>query len=300
MYDLIIIGGGPAGMTAALYASRADLDVLLLERGVVGGQVINTYEVDNYPGFPKINGAELMMHFSEHVEQHQVDIRYEEVTDLELGDTVKRVRTYNGEYEAKAVLYCAGASPKPLGVPGEDTYRGRGVSYCATCDGAFFRGRTVAVVGGGDTAAEDAAYLARACKQVYVIVRKPYMRAAASLQRKLKELDNVSILFESVVREIKGDGMFVTELDLIRAGKEETLAVDGVFAAIGVVPETGLLKGKVDTCNQGFIATDEYMMTSIPGVFAAGDVIQKVLRQIITAAADGAVAVAGVLHYFDR
>ncbi|MBR2264282.1 MAG: FAD-dependent oxidoreductase, partial [Firmicutes bacterium] len=246
------------------------------------------------------NGAELMMHFSEHVEQHQIDIRYEEVTDLELGDTIKRVRTYNAEYEARAILYCAGASPKPLGVPGEDTYRGRGVSYCATCDGAFFRGRTVAIVGGGDTAAEDAAYLARACKQVYVIVRKPFMRAAASLQRKLKELDNVSILYESVVREIKGDGMFVTGLDLIRAGKEETLAVDGVFAAIGVVPKTGLLKGKVDTCNQGFISTDEYMMTSIPGVFAAGDVIQKVLRQIITAAADGAVAVTGVLRYFDR
>lgn len=300
MYDLIIIGGGPAGMTAALYAARADLNVLMLERGVCGGQVINTYEVDNYPGFPKINGAELMMHFSEHVEQHQVETRYEEVTDVELGDEIKRVRTYNGEYEARAVLYCAGASPKPLGVPGEDTYRGRGVSYCATCDGAFFRGRTVAIVGGGDTAAEDAAYLARACKQVYVIVRKPFMRAAASLQRKLQELDNVSILYESVVREIKGDGMFVTELDLIRAGKEETLAVDGVFAAIGVVPETGLLKGKVDTCNQGFIATDAYMMTSIPGVFAAGDVVQKVLRQIITAASDGAVAVTGVLHYFDR
>ncbi len=299
MYDLIIIGGGPAGMTAALYAARADLNVLLLERGVVGGQVINTYEVDNYPGFPKINGAELMMHFSEHVEQQPVEIRYEEVTDVELGETIKCVRTYNGEYEARAILYCAGASPKPLGVPGEDTYRGRGVSYCATCDGAFFRGRTVAVVGGGDTAAEDAAYLARACKQVYVLVRKPYMRAAASLQRKLKELENVTIMYETVVREVQGDGTFVNGVDIIRAGQEETLALDGVFAAIGIVPETGLLKGKVDTCTQGFIATDEYMMTSIPGVFAAGDVVQKVLRQIITAAADGAVAVTGVLRYFD-
>ena len=153
MYDLIIIGGGPAGMTAALYAKRAELNCLLLERGMVGGQVLNTYEVDNYPGFPKINGAELMMKFSEHVEQHEVDIRYEEVTDLDLGDEIKKVRTYKQEYETKAVLYCAGAQPKPLGVPGEDTYRGRGVSYCATCDGAFFRGRTVAVVGGGDTAA---------------------------------------------------------------------------------------------------------------------------------------------------
>ncbi len=300
MYDLIIIGGGPAGLTAALYASRAELKVLLLERGMVGGQVLNTYEVDNYTGFPKISGAELIMKFQEHVEQHDVEIRYEEVTDLELGDTIKKVRTYKQEYEARTVLYCAGASPRPLGVPGEDTYRGRGVSYCATCDGAFFRGKTVAVVGGGDTAAEDAAFLARLCKKVYVVVRKPYMRAAASLRRTIEEAENVEILYETVLHEVTGDGVFVTGAKITRQGQEDTLELDGVFAAIGVVPETGLLKGKVNTCNQGFIAVDRYMMTSIPGVFAAGDVIQKVLRQIITAASDGAVAVTGVLEYLNQ
>ncbi len=300
MYDLIIIGGGPAGLTAALYASRAELKCLLLERGMTGGQVLNTYEVDNYPGFPNISGAELIMKFQEHVDQHHVEIRYEEVTDLELGDPVKKVRTYKQEYEARAVLYCAGASPRPLGVPGEDTYRGRGVSYCATCDGAFFRGRTVAVVGGGDTAAEDAAYLTRFCKKVYIVVRKPYMRAAASLKRAVEESENVEILYETVLTEVLGDGTFVTGARIVRKGVEEELPLDGVFAAIGVVPESGLLKGKVDTCSQGFIACDRNMMTSIPGVFAAGDVTQKPLRQIITAAADGAVAVTGVLEYLNQ
>lgn len=302
MYDLIIIGGGPAGLAAALYASRAELNTLLLERGMTGGQVITTHEVDNYPGFPKISGAELVMKMQEHVlaQEHPVTIRYEEVTDLDLGDTIKHVRTYEGDYEAKAVIYAAGATPRKLGVPGEDTFRGRGVSYCATCDGAFFKGKRVAVIGGGDTAAEDAVYLSRICDTVYVIVRKTMMRAAASLQRQILEKENVKLLTGVSVKEILGQevvsGLLLTDMD----GNERKLELDGVFAAVGVEPQTGLLKGKVNTCNLGYIECDRQMMTSIPGVFAAGDVTQKTLRQIITAASDGAVAVSGVLDYLNH
>lgn len=297
-FDLIIIGAGPAGLTAALYAGRAELKALLLERAMPGGQVMTTSEVENYPGVGKISGAELCMKFQEQAEMFGTEFRYEEVRELELEEDVKVVRTYDNEYETRAILYAAGASPRPMEVPGEDRLRGRGISFCATCDGAFFRGKETAVVGGGDTAAEDALYLARMCKKVTVIVRKDKMRAAASLQRKLKELDNVEILTGTTVAEVLGDE--VVEGLRIRTGNEERiLPVSGVFAAIGVVPQTGLLKGKVNTCNQGYIACDSNMMTSIPGVFAAGDVVQKPLRQIITAAADGAVAVNGILNYLN-
>ena len=302
MYDLVIIGGGPAGMAAAIYAGRADLKTLLIERGMFGGQVMTTYEVDNYPGLPAISGAELVMKMQEHVEKqaHSVEICYDEVTSLDLSEKVKIIRTYGGEYQAKALLYAGGASARKLQVPGEEELRGRGVSYCATCDGAFFRGKRVAVIGGGDTAAEDALYLARFCEKVYVVVRRNVMRAAASLQRKLAEKDNVEILKGYSLLEIQGsdvvDAIRIQSLD----GNERTLELQGVFAAVGVEPQTALLKGKVNTCNLGYIECNTKMMTSIPGVFAAGDVVQKPLRQIITAAADGAVAVTGILEYIDQ
>ena len=302
MYDLIIIGGGPAGMAAAIYAGRAELKTLLIEKGMFGGQVMTTYEVDNYPGLPGISGAELVMKMQEHVatQEHSVEICYDEVTSLDLSEKVKIVRTYDGEYTTKALLYAGGASAKKLKVPGEEELRGRGVSYCATCDGAFFRGKKVAVIGGGDTAAEDALYLARFCEKVYVVVRRNVMRAAASLQRKLAEKENVEILKGYSLLSIHGqdvvEGIQIRSLD----GQKMLLPLDGVFAAVGVEPQTALLKGKVNTCNQGYIECNMKMMTSIPGVFAAGDVVQKPLRQIITAAADGAVAVTGILEYIDQ
>lgn len=302
MYDLIIIGGGPAGMTAAIYAGRADLKTLLIEKGMFGGQVMTTYEVDNYPGLPQISGADLVMKMQEHVDTqaHSVEICYDEVTSLDLSEKVKIVRTYEGEYQAKALLYAGGAAAKKLQVPGEEELRGRGVSYCATCDGAFFRGKRVAVIGGGDTAAEDALYLARFCERVYVVVRRNVMRAAASLQRKLAEKDNVEILKGYSLQEIQGQDVVTAIRIRDLNGQERTLELDGVFAAVGVEPQTALLKGKVNTCNLGYIECNTKMMTSIPGVFAAGDVVQKPLRQIITAAADGAVAVTGILEYIEQ
>lgn len=302
MYDLIIIGGGPAGMTAAIYAGRAELKTLLIEKGMFGGQVMTTYEVDNYPGIPGVSGAELVMKMQEHVEslEHGVEICYDEVTSLDLSEKVKIVRTYEGEYRTKALLYAGGASAKKLKVPGEEELRGRGVSYCATCDGAFFRGKRVAVIGGGDTAAEDALYLTRFCEKVYIVVRRNVMRAAASLQRKLAEKENVEILYGWSLKQICGEDVVSGVLLKDAEGKERKLELEGVFAAVGVDPQTALLKGKVNTCNLGYIECNAKMMTSIPGVFAAGDVVQKPLRQIITAAADGAVAVTGVLEYLDQ
>ena len=300
MYDLVILGAGPAGLTAAIYAKRAGLDVVLIERGLPGGQVLNTYEIDNYPGFAHISGMELMERFQTHAEALGVEILYDEVTDLELGESEKIVRTYEQEIRTRTLLYCAGAAPKSLGVPGEQTYKGRGVSYCATCDGAFFKGKTTAVIGGGDTAAEDALYLAELCRTVYIVVRKPYMRAQAELKEKIAAKGNIIVQYETVLDEIEGDGSKVTGIRVTGQQGSRVLRTDGVFAAIGITPQTGLLKGKVNTCSQGFIETDMYMMTSIEGVFAAGDVVQKPLRQIITAAADGATAITGVTAYLNR
>lgn len=293
-YDVLIIGGGPAGLAAAIYASRAGLSYALIEQGFPGGQVLNTAEVDNYPGFPEISGMDLGMKWMEHAQKLGMQQIMEEVTDLEVGEEWKTVRTFGGEYVTKNILFCTGASPKTLGVPGEERLRGKGVSYCATCDGAFFRHQKTAVIGGGDTAVSDALYLSALCQDVYLIHRRDQLRAAESLQKKVAEKDNIHILWNSQVREIQGEER-VSALLVDTAGQETRLDVNGVFVAVGIQPNSSLLKGKVDTDSAGYILTNDHMETSIRGVYAAGDVRKKFLRQIITAAADGAIAIESIV-----
>ncbi|MFR8087118.1 MAG: thioredoxin-disulfide reductase [Lachnospirales bacterium] len=293
-YDVLIIGGGPAGLAAAIYASRAGLSYALIEQGFPGGQVLNTAEVDNYPGFPEISGMDLGMKWMEHAQKLGMQQIMEEVTDLEVGEEWKTVRTFGGEYVTKNILFCTGAAPKTLGVPGEERLRGKGVSYCATCDGAFFRHQKTAVIGGGDTAVSDALYLSALCQDVYLIHRRDQLRAAESLQKKVAEKDNIHILWNSQVREIQGEER-VSALLVDTAGQETRLDVNGVFVAVGIQPNSSLLKGKVDTDSAGYILTNDHMETSIRGVYAAGDVRKKFLRQIITAAADGAIAIESIV-----
>lgn len=297
MYDVIIIGSGPAGMSAAVYAKRAGLNLLMIEKSsVFGGQVLNTYEVDNYLGLPGINGYELSMKFREHVEKLKCEILEAEVEKVELCSERKKVYTEQGDFEAKNIIIATGASHAHLGVPGEEKLSGMGVSYCATCDGAFFRNRTVAVVGGGDVAAEDAIFLARTCKKVYVIHRRNELRAAQILQKELLALPNVEVLWDTKVSEICGEDM-VESLKLCNVKTQEVsvLEVQGIFIAVGILPQTGLFRQELKCNEGGYICAGEDTVTSIPGVFAAGDVREKPMRQIITAVADGANAAIAAL-----
>ena len=293
MYDLIIVGAGPAGMSAAIYGARAGMELLVMEKKpMCGGQVLDTYEVDNYLGMPGINGYDLGTRFREHGEKLGVPIKEEEVLAVEDAGGVKRVRTASGVYEARALIWAAGARHARLGVEGETELAGKGVSYCAVCDGAFYRGRTAAVVGGGDAAAEDAVFLARFCEKVYLIHRRDSLRAAKSLQKKLAELPNVEILWNTVVQKIAG-GENVEELVLRTAsGEESSLRAQGVFIAVGIRPDTEAVRDLVECDENGYILAGEDCVTTASGIFAAGDVRRKPLRQIITAAADGANAVA--------
>lgn len=298
IHDMIIVGSGPAGLTAAIYAARADLDTIIIDKGMAGGQVLNTYEVDNYPGIPDTSGPELAMKMQEHVMKYGVESVFDEVVELNLNDEVKEVVTAGNSYKAKTIVLSTGAQWRQLGVEGEETFKGKGVSYCATCDGAFFRNKTVAVIGGGDVAVEDAIYLSRFCKKVYLIHRRDELRAVKVLQKKLFETEGVEVIWDSVLEEIKGDEI-VSGIDILnkKTGEKSSLDLDGVFIAVGTVPNNELLKEKVDTDDGGYIVTSDSCETSIPGVFAVGDVRKKLLRQIITAAADGATAVYGAEHH---
>lgn len=301
MYDVIIIGSGPAALAAAIYAERARLSALVLEKEYIsGGQVVNTYEVDNYPGLPGIGGLELGMKFREHAEKLGAKFENGEVTDIIIEETGKKVVTEEREYETKSLIIATGATYRSLGVPGEEELAGMGVSYCATCDGAFFKDRTVAVVGGGDVAVEDALFLARICKKVYLIHRRDRLRAARSLQEHLADCGNVEILWNTVVEEICGEDH--VECIKIRRREEQEivpLIVDGIFIAAGTVPNTKKFCNILETNEQGYIVAGEDGATSVPGIFAAGDVRDKPLRQIITAAADGANAVNSVQSYLN-
>lgn len=297
MYDVIIIGGGPAGLSAAVYAARASLRALLVEKQPMdGGQILNTAEVDNYLGMPGTGGFELGTKFAEHVKTLGVEHAAEEVTGIDCGGDVKKVTTREREYEAKALIYAAGARHRKLGVPGEEQFTGSGVSYCATCDGAFFRGKTVAVIGGGDTALEDALFLAKGCQKVYLVHRRDTLRGAKILRERARKTENIELVLESAIEEIVG-GQNVQSVSLRRKGSDEkeSLAVDGVFVAVGMEPETELLRGQADMDEHGYIIADESCESSVKNVYAAGDVRTKALRQIITAAADGANAVASLL-----
>lgn len=293
--DLIILGGGPAGMTAAIYAKRAGLNFILLEKNpITGGQVLYTYEVDNYPGIPNVTGEGLSDAFRDHAMAMGTDIRYETVTKIISGE-IKTVITEENQYESKTVIIATGASHKRLGVPGEQELSGMGVSYCATCDGAFFKGETVCVVGGGDVAVEDAIYLARACKKVYLIHRRNELRAAVSLQKKLFELDNVEVLWDRQLIAINGeDCVESVTLKNIKSGDEAILPVYGVFMAVGIVPNTASFEHDLTLDEGGFIIAGEDCRSSKAGIYAVGDVRTKKLRQIITAASDGANALASL------
>ncbi len=299
VYDVIIIGSGPAGLAAAIYGKRARLRTLVIEKQPMsGGQILNTYEVDNYPGLPGIGGFELGQKFREHAEKMETEFVTAEVTGIAEEEEIKRVLTDKGEYETKTIILATGANHRKLGVPGEEELCGMGVSYCATCDGAFFRGRTVAVVGGGDVALEDALFLARACKKVYLIHRRNEFRGAKVLQEQVAQAENIEVIWDTVVEEIKGDGQ-VQALALFDKKKEEKseLPVDGVFIAVGIEPNTAQIEDAVELDEGGYIIAGENTKTSVPGIFAAGDVRTKPLRQVVTAAADGANAITAVENY---
>lgn len=302
MYDLVIIGSGPAGLSAAVYGKRAGLDLLVLEKAPMsGGQVLNTYEVDNYLGMPGMNGFDMGMQFRAHADKLGVDFREAEVLSLTERDGIKIIKTDTEELEAKTVILATGAVHAKLGVPGEEELSGMGVSYCATCDGAFFRGKTVAVVGGGDVALEDAIYLARTCEKVYLIHRRDELRGANVLQEELSSLENVEILYSCTVEEIQGeDAVANLRIKQVKTGEISDLQVAGVFVAVGIRPNTELVRDMVDCDEVGYILAGEDCATSIPGLYAAGDVRKKPIRQIITAVADGANAAVAAGSYCRR
>ena len=299
MYDIIIIGSGPAGLSAAIYAQRACLDTIVIEKnGISGGQVLNTWEVDNYPGFPGVTGFELSRQFREHANKLGARVVQDEVVQVELSGNVKKVVCEEETYEARCVILASGAHHRTLEVPGEEELRGAGVSYCATCDGAFFRGRTVAVVGGGDAALEDAIFLARMCEKVYIVHRRDKLRGAKRLQERVQALENIEFVWNSETVAIEGNAQVeALRLRQTKTGEERRLNVDGVFIAVGIAPESELYAGQLELDEQGYIRADESGQTSVPGVFAAGDVRTKALRQILTAASDGANCVASAERY---
>lgn len=299
MYDVIILGSGPAGLSAAVYAQRACLNTLVIEeKPLSGGQILDTYEVDNYPGLPGISGFELGQKFREHADRLGTEFVNEQVLEIKDQGDKKLVVTGEKTYETRTLILATGARHRKLMVPGEDKLTGRGVSYCATCDGAFFRDKTVAVVGGGDVALEDALFLARGCKTVYLIHRREEFRGARILQERVKQTENIQLVLSSEVMEIRGEEQ-VSSL-LLHNKKEEAeheLQVQGVFIAVGISPNTTALDHVIEQDEQGYIVAGEDTQTSIPGIFAAGDVRKKQLRQVITAAADGANAVTSVERY---
>lgn len=290
MYDLIIVGGGPAGLTAGIYAQRARLKTLLLEREFVGGQIALSDVIENYPGFPSISGAALMEQFEAHAKKFGLEIRLAGVVDISDEAGVKALKTTEGELKARAVIIATGAKPRRLGVPGEKELTGKGVSYCATCDGPFFRNQRVMVVGGGDTAVKEAVYLSRLASTVYVVHRRDKFRAEKLLQEKMEASANVVLLRSHVLKEIKGEGGVVKKaaVEDIKTGAVRDIEVEGVFVFVGINPTTDFVD--VEKNDGGFIKTNERMETSVAGIFAAGDCRTTPLLQVATAVGDGAIA----------
>jgi thioredoxin reductase (NADPH) len=302
IYDLIIIGGGPGGMTAGIYAMRAALKTALIEKGVHGGQVTLSDEVENYPGFECISGADLSLKFAEHMQSYGIDTINQEVSALQPGLDIHRVVLANGDIlKAHAVILATGGTPRKLDIPGEEIYYGKGVSYCATCDGFFFRGKTVLVVGGGDTAAEEALYLAKLCEKVYIAHRRDALRASAILQQRLAAECKIEILWDTVVTEIKAgpDGVNAASLKNTRTDQQRDLTVNGVFVFIGFTPNNQLVPAGTRMNADGFVVTDEKCETRTAGIFVIGDLREKYARQIVISAADGCTAALAAAHFVE-
>lgn len=303
IYDCVIVGGGPAGLTSAIYLARAGKKCLVLERETPGGQMVNTSLIENYPGFKSITGTDLSLAMKDQVESLGVKIVQSDVLSYDLHGEIKSLRTYMGLIQTKTVILALGASNRQLECQGERRYIGNGVSFCATCDGSLYANKTVAVVGGGNTAFTDVIYLSNICKKVYLIHRRDAFRADDILIKKVDELasaNKVEYLLNTTIVDITGKEK-VNAIDILNklTGETKTLPIDGVFVAIGRTPDTALLQDLIELDSSGYIVTDSDMKTSLPGVFAAGDARVKKLRQIVTATSDGAIAALGVINYLN-
>ena len=301
-YDVIVIGAGPGGMTAALYASRANLKVAMLDRGVYGGNMNNTAEIENYPGFKMIMGPDLSEEMYQSATNFGAEFVYGNVEKIEeLDEKTKLVKTDSGELEAPVVIIATGSESRKLGVPGEEQYGGRGVSYCAVCDGAFYKNRDVVVIGGGDSAVEEGMYLANLTSSVNVVHRRDSLRAQKILQERAFKNDKIKFTWDTVVEEIQGDEQKVTGVKAknVKTGETMIIPADGVFIYVGSIPMTAPFQGLGITDDKGWIVTNDKMETSIPGVYAIGDVRQKTLRQITTAVGDGGIAGQEAFNYIE-
>ena len=300
-FDVVILGGGPAGISAAIYASRGAVSTALIDISMMGGQPSNYLELENYPGFPIIGGYDLMEKFEEHADKFGVQkFPMQEIEKIDLTSEPKIILTKEGEFRAKSVIIACGASPMKLGVPGEKEFVGRGVSYCAVCDGAFYKNKVVAVVGGGNAAVEEAMYLTKFADKVYVIHRRNELRADKIVQERAFKNEKVEFIWDSVVKEIQGDDLVHTAvLENVKTGERTNLSVNGVFPYIGMVPNVTDITGQIEQDAGGFILTDETMKTSVEGVYAVGDIRKTPLRQVITAAADGAIGAVYAVKYLE-
>lgn len=300
-FDVVILGGGPAGLSAAIYASRGAVSTALIDISMMGGQPSNYLELENYPGFPIIGGYDLMEKFEEHADKFGVQkFPMQEIEKIDLTTEPKIILTKEGEFRAKSVIIACGASPMKLGVPGEKEFVGRGVSYCAVCDGAFYKNKVVAVVGGGNAAVEEAMYLTKFADKVYIIHRRNELRADKIVQERAFKNEKVEFIWDSVVKEIQGDDLVHTAvLENVKTGERTNLSVNGVFPYIGMVPNVTDITGQIEQDAGGFILTDETMKTSVEGVYAVGDIRKTPLRQVITAAADGAIGAVYAVKYLE-
>ncbi len=301
MKDLIIIGAGPAGLTAALYAARAGLSILVLEKNIYGGQVAITSEIENYPAIERISGVDFSMNIYNQVINQGVEILLEEAKEVNFEGEVKTVKTNLNKYESKSIIIANGVKRRKLLCKGEEEFLGRGVSYCATCDGAFFKGKDVAIVGAGNTALEDALFLSNICKSVTIIVRKDKVKGEKKLFEAIQKKGNINVIYNTVVNEIGGKDNKVSFLKTLNTttNKEKILNVSAIFIAIGLEPDNRIFSGSIDIDENGYIISNEDCRTKIPGVFVAGDTRTKYLRQIVTAQSDGAIAVSRVSEYLN-
>ncbi|MEH7522086.1 thioredoxin-disulfide reductase [Bacillus sp. JJ1503] len=302
IYDVIIIGAGPAGMTAAVYTSRGSLSTLMIERGIPGGQMANTEEVENYPGFDHILGPDLSTKMFEHAKKFGAEYAYGDIKEIIDGEEFKTVVAGSKQYKARAVIITTGAEYKKLGAPGEKELGGRGVSYCAVCDGAFFKGKELVVIGGGDSAVEEGVYLTRFATKVTIIHRRDELRAQAILQKRAFDNDKIEFIWSHTVKEINEKDGKVGSLTLVstKTGEEQEYKADGVFVYVGMLPLSKPFENLGITNENGYIETNENMETKVPGIFAAGDIREKQLRQIVTATGDGSIAAQSVQHYVEE